>query len=270
MPGNAAEHTEYGFPTGKALDPGNDFYTAMVKTLAYKGQYPKGMNDLSCTSDKNPVVLLPGTTTNVYSDFSKMTPVLMEEGYCVYGAPSPPPNSRAISAIPPGRWGSSSIVCWPTPGPRRSPSSATRSAAASCRSTTSPSSAGIRRWITSWGLPPSNNGTTVGGMFDASAAASGIVGFVAGTASQQQIVGSELVNEVYKSGPVTRPGVKYTFIASETDKTVTPYTNSFVDEPGVVNVTAQDHHPGLVTDHNNMTYYEQVIDLAKKALNHKL
>ena len=120
------------------------------------------------------------------------------------------------------------------------------------------------------GFAPSNNGTTVGGMFDASAAASGIVGFVAGTASQQQIVGSELVNEVYKSGPVTRPGVKYTFIASETDKTVTPYTNSFVDEPGVVNVTAQDHHPGLVTDHNNMTYYEQVIDLAKKALNHKL
>lgn len=122
------------------------------------------MNDFSCTSEKNPVILIPGTTTNIYNDFAKMAPALMNAGYCVYGFNHNPATQFA---------------------------------------------------------------------------------------GHQQLVGSDRINEVYNNGPV-----KYTMIASKTDQTVTPYTN----------ITVQDEHPGFVSDHNKVTYYEQVIDLALRAL----
>ena len=271
LPGNAAEHADFGFPTGEALGPENDFFTALIKTLVYTGQYPKGMNDFSCTSEKNPVILIPGTQTNIYNDFAKMAPALMNAGYCVYGFNHNPgtipatqfagditDSSRALGLVVDRvlqETGAQKVtLVGHSQGGGVMPIYYINNLGGDTK---------VDHLI---GLAPSNHGTTVGGMFKANELTDGLVELFAGVAGRQQLVGSDLMNEVYNNGPVTRPGVKYTMIASKTDQTVTPYTNSFIDEPGVTNITVQDEHPGFVSDHNNMTYYEQVIDLTLRAL----
>lgn len=271
LPGNAAKDAQYGFPTGVALGPENDFYAALMKTLVYTGQYPKGMNDFSCTSEKNPVILLPGTTTNIYNDFSKMAPALMDAGYCVYGFnhnPGTIPATQFAGDIKDSARALGLVVdrVLKETGAEKVTLVGHSQGGGIMPIYYINNYGGDKKVDHLIGLAPSNNGTTVGGMFKASEFTNGVVDFFAGVASRQQLIGSDLVNEVYHNGPVTRPGVKYTMIASATDQTVTPYTNSFIDEPGVTNITVQDHHPGFVSDHNNMTYYEQVIDLTLHAL----
>lgn len=272
LPGNAAEHADFGFPTGEALGPENDFYTALIKTLVYTGQYPKGMNDFSCTSEKNPVILIPGTATNIYNDFAKMAPALMNAGYCVYGFNHNPGTIPATQFAGDIRDSSRALGLVVDRVLQETGAQKVTLVGHSQGGGVMPiyyinKLGGDTKVDHLIGLAPSNHGTTVGGMFRANELTDGLVELFAGVSGRQQLVGSDLMNEVYNNGPVTRPGVKYTMIASKTDQTVNPYTNSFIDEPGVTNITVQDEYPGFVSDHNNMTYYDQVIDLTLRALN---
>ncbi|MGW6378896.1 esterase/lipase family protein [Rhodococcus sp. NPDC055112] len=88
-------------------------------------------------------------------------------------------------------------------------------------------------------LAPSTHGTSYRGQYltvDAAIAAG------ASKSSQQQIIGSEFLARL-NAGQETFPGIDYTVIASRTDRTITPYTGSFLNgAPGasLQNMYVQD------------------------------
>lgn len=272
LPGSAAPFTQWGFPTGPEVGQEHDFYTAFAKAAVnYQGQKPAGLNDFSCTSDKNPIVLIPATVMNVYDDYSKLVPALRAQGYCVYGFnhnPGPIPGTAFAGDIRDSARALGLVVdrVLEQTGAEKVTLVGHSQGGGVLPMYYLTKLGGDKKVDQLVGMAPCNHGTTVAGMFNANKFAHDLVGFVVGYSSQQQIVGSDLMREVYGNGPVTRPGIKYTFIASNTDMTVTPYTNSFVYEPGVTNVTVQDYYPSLITDHNNMAYYDEVINLTVKAL----
>lgn len=63
------------------------------------------------------------------------------------------------------------------------------------------------------------------------------------TATMQQKSNSEFMNAFTADG-ITRPGVKYTAIATRFDEYVVPFGNALTDEPGVENLILQDLAPG--------------------------
>ncbi|MEJ5927818.1 hypothetical protein WG915_04195 [Corynebacterium sp. H128] len=86
-----------------------------------------------------------------------------------------------------------------------------------------------------------------------------------GLALAQQLAGSEFITELY-SQPVTRPGISYLNIATQYDQIVLPYSNSYVDEPGVDNRLIQDYCPGRRTNHLTATYDPVVADMVLEQL----
>ena len=71
---------------------------------------------------------------------------------------------------------------------------------------------------------------------------------------EQQLGFSNFNKELYGNGPVTRPGVKYTVIEGRYDDAVVPFTNAFLNEPGVKNILVQDTCRNDHASHVNFTY----------------
>ena len=113
------------------------------------------------------------------------------------------------------------------------------------------------------GIAPSNQGTDFNGL--AYLTRIPILGsLVAGISDAiapalfQQVIGSPFQDEVYGDGD-TRPGVRYTTIASVNDWIVTPYTQQALDGDAdwVTNIVLQQQHPGLVQGHINIVLSPQ-------------
>ncbi|MFI6429841.1 esterase/lipase family protein [Rhodococcus oryzae] len=88
-------------------------------------------------------------------------------------------------------------------------------------------------------LAPSTHGTSYRDQYPTVEAARAAG---ASKSSQQQIIGSEFLATL-NAGQETFPGIDYTVIASKTDRTITPYTGSFLDAapgPSLRNVYVQD------------------------------
>jgi pimeloyl-ACP methyl ester carboxylesterase len=71
---------------------------------------------------------------------------------------------------------------------------------------------------------------------------------------------------VLNDGPIAQPGVHYTVITSTTDELVTPTTNAFVREPGVVNEYVQKFCPSDRVGHFGEAYDPNVWHLVANAL----
>ncbi|MGX1778455.1 esterase/lipase family protein [Nocardia brasiliensis] len=82
----------------------------------------------------------------------------------------------------------------------------------------------------------------------------------------QQMIGSELIDQTYSGGD-TRPGVTYTTIVSQYDEIVTPYTNQFLDGPGVSNILLQNGCRDDYTDHFSIAFAERTWRFVLNALN---
>lgn len=123
------------------------------------------------------------------------------------------------------------------------------------------------------GITPSNHGTTVMGLQqlieDTGTSMNGaLTGFADEhnmTALPQQLTGSTFLRDL-NSGGLTRPGVKYTVIASTKDTVVTPWTNSLIKEAGVVNQTIQDFCPADPTGHPGASFNVVTYQLVRNAL----
>lgn len=108
------------------------------------------------------------------------------------------------------------------------------------------------------GLAPSNHGTTFNGL--AYLTRLPILGSLVAAISDafapglfQQVIGSPFQDEVYGDGD-TRPGVRYTTIATANDWIVTPFPRQALDgDPSyVTNIVLQQRYPGLVHGHLNV------------------
>jgi pimeloyl-ACP methyl ester carboxylesterase len=238
-----------------------------------------GFNDWSCrpsAAHPNPVVLLHGLGGNGPGNFSALGPYLASAGFCAYaptygealpgvpvGGITPIPQSAteisafigqvlaATGAAQVDLVGHSEGAFQALYGPKFVPGEA----------------ASIARVVA---LAPPTHGTTFDGLvtigndLGVSPLTDAII--AAGCpACSELTTGSSLVNSL-DTGPVARPGIAYTIIASTHDELVTPYGTEFVKEPGVVNETVQDLCPLDPVGHIGLAYDTDVAQLVRNAL----
>jgi triacylglycerol lipase len=130
-------------------------------------------------------------------------------------------------------------------------------------------------------LSAPHHGTTVRGMLadvltanEATArVAESVVTRMMGPAGMQQVVGSPLI-ETMTSGPDTRPGIRYSCLATRNDTTVVPFETAFLDEDSgdgeggparVWNAFVQDHGVGRVR-HDELPAHPKVQELVARIL----
>jgi triacylglycerol esterase/lipase EstA (alpha/beta hydrolase family) len=211
----------------------------------------------------DPVVLVNGTYANQADDFAAVSPLLADNGYCVYtdnlGAPAGDPIQTS-GDIPTSASELSSVV-----------NKVLAATGATQVDLVGHSQGGgvLPRWYLKFdggaakvhalvGLAPSNHGTTVDGI-QALSQELGVVGIVdtaIGTAATQQLDGSA-VNTTLDAGGDTVPGIAYTTIVSRNDEVVTPYTHQFLTAgPGatVHNILLQSVCPLDQGEHLSVVY----------------
>jgi triacylglycerol esterase/lipase EstA (alpha/beta hydrolase family) len=217
----------------------------------------------------DPVVLVGGTWANQADDFAAVSPLLADNGYCVYTdnlGSAPGAILAQTGDIPTSASELSTVV-----------NKVLAATGAAKVDLVGHSQGGgvLPRWYLAFdggaskvsqivGLAPSNHGTTIDGL-QTLGTDLGILGVVNGglnaTGSEsavQQEVGST-VNTTLDATGDTVPGVTYTNIVSRNDEVVTPYTNQYLTAgPGATvhnillqNVCALDQgdHLSVVYDH---------------------
>jgi triacylglycerol esterase/lipase EstA (alpha/beta hydrolase family) len=104
------------------------------------------------------------------------------------------------------------------------------------------------------GLSPSNHGTTLNGLFTLASYFPGADAFLFDCpACQEQEAGSSFLSHLNEGGD-TVPGVKYTVIQSDNDEVVTPYTSAFLTGADVTNILLQQQCSLDQGEHLSMPY----------------
>lgn len=253
---------------------------ATATAVAAPDSSPPGANDFSCRPSARhpePVVLTHGTLFNMTIDWQALSPLLKNEGYCVYALNfGQQPSSTYLGFPGAGKTGATGPI----------EQSAAQLAAFVDRVKASTGAAkvdivghsqggmmpryylkfldGARSVDQLIGLAPSNHGTTVLGL----AAIPGVpeaLRLGLGTAIRQQIIGSDFLRRLNAGGD-TVPGVRYTVIETRYDEVVTPYTSAFLSGPAVTNITLQDTCAQNYTDHLAITYDRRALSYVLRAL----
>jgi predicted esterase len=106
------------------------------------------------------------------------------------------------------------------------------------------------------GLAPSNHGTTLDGITTltevfpfAGEIVTGLLEFLGAPALPEQEQGSAFIQRLFGGGDPVVAGVRYVVIESEHDEVVTPYTNAFLEDPGVTNILIQSQCPNDPVGH---------------------
>lgn len=253
--------------------PQSNFVAALAYSLAHPEAIPPGANDFSCEPSRqhpNPVVLVHGTFENRYDNWAALSPLLAEQGYCVfalnYGGKQGNPI-RGTGDIPTSAAQLDSFV------------SAVLAATGARRvDLVGHSQGGMmpRYYLKHLGgasevdklvaLTPSNHGTTLFGLANLLALFPPDLVDVFCAACRQQVAGSDFITDL-NAGGETEPEVDYTVIATRYDEVVTPYTSSFLrDGPNVENLLLQDFCPVNFTEHVGISYDEAALRLTLNAL----
>lgn len=243
---------------------------------------PAGTNDYSCrpsAAHPDPVVLVHGTFGNAYDSWSGLGPVLRSFGYCVfavnYGASSGalfkgtgdiPTSAAQIGQFVDGVLAATGASKVDLVGHSQGGSVARYYANLIGGS----SKVGVVV-----GIAPSNHATTLSGLvtlgrflraLDPIFALTNWIGLPA--LQQQADPGGPFYTALNGAGE-TRPGIRYTNIATRYDEVVTPYTQAFIT-PGagatVSNITLQDVCSQDLTDHLGIVYDTNVYQLILNAL----
>ncbi|HET6866578.1 MAG TPA: alpha/beta fold hydrolase [Solirubrobacteraceae bacterium] len=226
---------------------------------------PPGANNWSCkpsAAHPNPVILVHGTFADMSDSWQALSPLLFNNGYCVF-------------ALNYGSYNGSGAVGIYATGPIEN-SAAQLSAfvnrvlaatGASKVDVVGHSQGGMmpRYYIkhdggaskvhTLVGLAPSNHGTTLNGIFTLASYFPGSSVFLTDCpACQEQEAGSSFITSL-NAGGETNPNVNYTVIESKNDEVVTPYTSAFLAPAGnVTNILLQDQCSLDQGEHLSMPY----------------
>jgi triacylglycerol esterase/lipase EstA (alpha/beta hydrolase family) len=241
---------------------------------------PAGANDWSCrpsAAHPNPVVLVHGTVENMTYNWYTLSPLLANEGYCVFALNYGQQPGTMHLGMP----GSS------TPGgTARVAESAAELAAfvdrvlgatgASEVDIVGHSQGGMMpRYYTRFlggadkvdrlvGLAPSNHGSTFHGLNNLP----GVTELTAaglGESVLDQQHDSEFMATLNAGGD-TDPGVTYTVIATRYDEVVTPYESQFLSGPAVTNILLQDHCPLDTAEHLAISFDANALRFVLNAL----
>ena len=229
---------------------------------------PPGANDWSCrpgAAHPYPVVLVHGTFENMNDNWRGASPLLADNGYCVfafdYGGPSAGSPIQGTGSIESGAARLSSFVdqvLAATGSPKVD--LVGHSQGGMMPRYYLKYLGGAARTDRLVALSPSNNGTTLDGITEF-AARLGVLEpanqFLVGPACAacvEQEVGSDFLTGL-NAGGETEPGVGYTVITTTGDEVVTPYTSAFLPAaPNVTNITVQDQCPLDASDHLEIAY----------------
>jgi triacylglycerol esterase/lipase EstA (alpha/beta hydrolase family) len=281
-------HTADAQPRTGPEQPG--FVSALLYSLAHPDVDPPGANDWSChpsTRHPHPVVLVHGMYENRYDNWTRISPALAHDGYCVFALDYGDFDDASVGMLPVFK------------GYGDLPRSATELAAFVDRvlgATGAPdvdlvahSAGGVvaRQYLKFDGgtdaahpttdkvdklvtLGATNHGTTGSGLFTLLDNLGVLAGMtpVIGAAGPRQLPQSEFITRLNAGGD-TQPGVAYTDIATRFDEISTPYRTAFLTAgPGaqVHNVTLQDGCFLDFSDHFSMSYSPRAIGLVRKAL----
>jgi len=250
-------------PAGAATYPvPYNFAAGILAATLHPGSSPPGSNDWNCrptAAHPYPVVLVHGTFANMTDSWQALSPLLANNGYCVfaldYGG-SPGNQIQATGDIPTSAAQLGAFV-----GRVLDATGATKV------DVVGHSQGGMMpRWYVKFlggdqtvhalvGLAPSNHGTTFNGLASlARAFPGGPSAFGAlCQACEQQFVGSSFLEELNAGGD-TVPGPSYTVIETRYDEVVTPYTSAFLSGPNVTNITLQDQCARDLVDHVGIIY----------------
>jgi triacylglycerol esterase/lipase EstA (alpha/beta hydrolase family) len=226
---------------------------------------PPGANDWSCkpsAAHPRPVVLVHGTFADMSDSWQALSPLLRNNGYCVY-------------AFNYGSYAGSGTLGIDATGDIATSAAQLSSFVDRVLASTGAAQAdlvghsqggmmpryylrflgGAAKVHALVGLAPSNHGTTLNGLFTLSSyfpGANAFVGLLC-PACEQQSAGSSFLNHL-NAGSETVPGVSYTVIESANDEVVTPYTSAFLSGAGVTNILLQSQCPLDQGEHLSMPY----------------
>jgi triacylglycerol esterase/lipase EstA (alpha/beta hydrolase family) len=261
QPAVAANKNSTNYPVNHSFSLG--FITGFVNPT----QPPLGANNWSCkptAAHPFPVVLVPGTIENMNDNWGGASPLLANNGYCVfafnYGGLLP---SDPVQATGPIADSAAQLVTF-----------INRVLAATGKSKVDivgHSQGGMmpRYYIKNLGgaskvdklvgLTPSNNGTTIDGITQLVTQlgilepTSNLLSLPCPACAEQE-VGSPFLTAL-NAGGETVPGIRYTVITTKGDEVVTPYTNAFLPPAAnVKNITVQDQCALDASDHLEISY----------------
>lgn len=244
---------------------------ALAQAVTAPDSDPAGANDWTCTptaAHPNPVVLVHGTGANMTINWTSLSPLLKNAGYCVYALTygQQPEEPRGTVVIP------GSSVAGATGSIEESAGQLAAfvervkaSSGAEEVDIVGHSQGGVmpRYYVKSRhgassvgrliGLAPPNHGTQwVGGTLPGGSVLTELQGD-RNDASVQQTTGSQFLADLNAGGD-TVEGVEYTVIVSRYDEVVTPYTSAFLDGPNVRNITLQDACPSNLANHFSLAF----------------
>ena len=226
---------------------------------------PPGANNWSCkpsAAHPDPVILVHGTFGDMSDSWQALSPLLYDNGYCVFAL-----NYGSYNA-------SGNFGIYATGNIEHSARQLSNfvnrvltATGATKVDLVGHSQGGMmpRYYIkhlggaskvnTLVGLAPSNHGTTLNGIFTLASYFPGSDVFLADCpACKEQEAGSPFITNL-NAGGETNPNVNYTVIESRNDEVVTPYTSAFLaPAPKVTNITLQDQCPLDQGEHLSMPY----------------
>jgi triacylglycerol esterase/lipase EstA (alpha/beta hydrolase family) len=255
-----------GTAQASTLPVNYDFSVAFAATVNSPTTPPPGADNFSCkptAARPYPVILVHGTVENMDDNWQAASPILVNNGYCVfafnYGGSSANADFQGTGEIAASARQLASFV-----------STVLAATGASKVDLVGHSQGGMmpRYYLNFLGgaayvnalvaLAPSNYGTTLDGLttlFADLGASSLINGALSSSCEScvEQEQGSSFLDNLNATPTVS--GVQYTVIESRDDEVVTPYANAFLPAASnVTNILVQNQCPLDATDHLEIAY----------------
>ena len=241
-------------------------FTANVLAAALlPGTPPPGSNDWSCrptAAHPRPVVLVHGLFANMTDNWQTMSPLLANNGYCVFALtygdhPDPSSALAQFGGLAPMEESAAQLSAFvdqvlSATGARKV------DIVGHSEGATMPDyyleylggAAKVARYV---GVSGVKHGTTLHGVgtlaADYGTLFPGAPDTIAGSCGscQEFVVGSDYIHAIEARAPAR--GVVYTNLATRYDELVSPHTSSFLTGPNVTNITMQDHCVVDFSDH---------------------
>ncbi len=225
---------------------------------------PPGSNNWSCKPSKahpRPVVLVHGTFADMADSWQALSPLLYDQGYCVFALNYGPSNGSGavgVDATGPIATSAEELAAFVQ--------KVLAATGAKQVDLVGHSQGGMMpryylRFLggaekvgTLVGLAPSNHGTTVNGLFTLGKMLPGANSFLGVCqACEEQEAGSPFLTKL-NAGGETVGKVDYTVIESDNDEVVTPYTSAFMTGKHVTNILLQSQCALDQGEHLSMPY----------------
>lgn len=239
-----------------------------VKAYVVSPNTVPGANNFNCKltpEHPRPVVLVHGTVENMGFNWAALSPMLKNEGYCVFalnygegilslfgranGLNSVGSNANEVKGfinVVLSRTGAAQVDF------------VGHSQGGLIGTYYTKRLGGASKVHTMVQLAPSNHGTTLSGLTSLGSTLGllGIANIVLGAGTPSlvdQQVGSAFQNSLFADGDVV-PGPDYVVIETKHDIVVTPYTNAFLSGPNVTNILIQDQCPNDPVGHVGLVF----------------